>query len=495
MLALFMQSRLYRVAKLLRIGRVLRYVDLWLRYLLRLSESAIGLHHASPSGADAESQAASLASLDMQSAVRMTIGSWFPIDFTDARQRTLLIDVPVDTSHEFAAPVRQIVYLSVEPRTLDLSLQSVRNNLGFINRIVVLTKGSARDAIEAVATRHFYDVIILTDESLDSGEVPAEHTPRNTWLRRTLYRHHCIEANFLAADEDYIALRPVEASYYLNGDIHAGYYFREDMGTWLGGSPCLTSFDGGIRNTWRLLRQAGCPARGFSSHMPQIINKSVCNLIFDKFVNAPGVPAYDEWSLYFNVAGQLCPNHFMQLPYGALGWPLRTGDWFPEVTPQQPAFENYYPQNYARAKGGLFLGLDPLGDLSVKVRRTLESHALAHRVELTGDGIHYPGILGLIVRPDGLKFVATGTVFAGRLNIRRLLLINGSPNGAPMKGMIEMFVINSIGAVVDGESVRLGQVSWIPLRPPENEGFYQLKFFANLDGGGFETRGRITVIE
>jgi hypothetical protein len=167
-----------------------------------------------------------------------------------------------------------------------------------------------------------------------------EATARNTWLRHKLYQHDYIEANFLASDEDYLALRPLGLSHYLNADIHTGYYFLEDMGTWLAGSPRMTCFDGGIRNTWRLLREEQSPARGFSSHMPQIINKSVCNKIFDRFVDIRG-PAYDEWSLYFNVASQLYPSHFTQQPYSTLGWPMRTGDWFPELTPLEPAFENH----------------------------------------------------------------------------------------------------------------------------------------------------------
>ncbi len=66
-----------------------------------------------------------------------------------------LEDIATGASHEFAAPVRQLVYLSIHPEILDLSLASVRTNLAFIDRIVVLTSPSAKAAIEAVARRHF----------------------------------------------------------------------------------------------------------------------------------------------------------------------------------------------------------------------------------------------------------------------------------------------------------------------------------------------------
>ncbi|MGC1347430.1 MAG: hypothetical protein WA863_15350 [Methyloceanibacter sp.] len=45
-----------------------------------------------------------------------------------------------------------------------------------------------------------------------------------------------------------------------------------------------------------------------------------------------------------------------------------------EIDPVQPAFENHYPQNYETAEEhGMFVGLNPLGDLDAKTRRTKEA--------------------------------------------------------------------------------------------------------------------------
>jgi hypothetical protein len=73
----------------------------------------------------------------------------------------------------------------------------------------VLTKPAVKVAIEDVATRYFPDAVILTDDAVTGGELPADHQARNTWLRKNLYQQDCIEANFLAADEDAICLRPL----------------------------------------------------------------------------------------------------------------------------------------------------------------------------------------------------------------------------------------------------------------------------------------------
>jgi hypothetical protein len=183
-------------------------------------------------------------------------------------------------------------------------------------------------------------------------------------------------------------------------------------------SPTSPSFDRGMRNAWKLLAEAAYRPLAYASHMPQIVNKSLANEIFDRFVISPDGPAYDEWSLYFNVAQQLYPRHFATKPHGALGWPMRPGDWLPEIKLVEPAFENYYPQNYQTAERGMFVGLDPLGDLEANASRSREALADASRAEIKGGGAHSPGLLALIVTLEALKFVGSGTILAGMRNAR-----------------------------------------------------------------------------
>jgi hypothetical protein len=81
-----MRARLYRLAKRLSIGRLLRYLDLWARYLWRRSLSGLGSSsRRSARGTDAEAQAAALAHADMATAKRMAVASWFPLDLANAR--------------------------------------------------------------------------------------------------------------------------------------------------------------------------------------------------------------------------------------------------------------------------------------------------------------------------------------------------------------------------------------------------------------------------
>jgi len=405
--------------------------------------------------------------------LRKRAASFRPTSWREAGESVALAldDIAAGVSHDFAAPVRQMVYLSIHPEILDLSLTSARANLRFIDRVVILTSPQAKGAIAAVAKRHFGESVVLSDdEVLDGSAAAAEHTPRNTWLRRLLYRHEAIEPNFIAADEDYLALAPVGVDHFQNRDVHSGYYFLEDMGTWLAGSPTTTSFDRGMRNTWRLLREAAYPVRGFASHRPQIINKSLVNEIYGRFIMDADRAWHDEWSLYFNVARQRYPRHVRAVPTGTLGWPMRPGDWLPEILPTNPAFENYYPANYA--PDGMFARLSPRGDREAKIDRALAAIARARHAEVEGGGAHTPGMLGVVVTPEALKFVGTGTMLAGKGNVRRVLLLNGGTDAGPVKGKLEMFVTDARGALVRGETVRLGEVCWIPLLPPEAPGLY-----------------------
>jgi glycosyltransferase involved in cell wall biosynthesis len=428
--------------------------------------------------------------------LRARAAAFEPISWQEAGEsvKAALANIAHGEHHDFTFPVRQMVYLSANPEILDLSLASVRRHLAFIERVLVLTKPAAKVAVESVAARFFAEATVLTDDDLlGSDTLGREHTPRNTWLRKLLYRHEAIEANFIAADEDYFALKRVAAERFLKDGVHTGHYFLEDMGTWLAGSPTQTSYDRGIRNAWRLLREAGYPARGYASHMPQIMNKSLVNEIYDRLIISLEHAWLDEWSIYFNIAGALYPRHFRAKPYAALGWPMRTGDWYPEIVPEEPAFENYYVENYQ--PGSLFAGLDPLGDVEEKTARTLNAFDRAKLIEIEGDGSYKPANLALIVTPDCLTFLGEGTILSGRHNVRRVLLVNGAGEGAAVKGNLDMFLTEPLGAPIRGESVALGEVCWMPLLPPEKPDLYAIHFFATLaDGVRLETRGMLTVV-
>jgi hypothetical protein len=88
------QSGLYRLAKRLSLGRLLRYFALWALYLLRRGQSALSTQLRKEPASGIEAQAAALAAADLATAKRMTVASWFPLDLANARlHRALLASV------------------------------------------------------------------------------------------------------------------------------------------------------------------------------------------------------------------------------------------------------------------------------------------------------------------------------------------------------------------------------------------------------------------
>ena len=88
------QGRLYRLAKRLSLGRLLRYGALWARYGVRRGQSAFFTRQAQAPGARVAAEAAALAGADHADAKCMVVASWFPLDLANARlHRALLASV------------------------------------------------------------------------------------------------------------------------------------------------------------------------------------------------------------------------------------------------------------------------------------------------------------------------------------------------------------------------------------------------------------------
>jgi hypothetical protein len=88
------QGRLYRLAKRLSLGRLLRYGALWARYGVRRGQSAFFTRKAQAPGARVAAEAALLARADQAGAKRMVVASWFPLDLANAGlHRALLASV------------------------------------------------------------------------------------------------------------------------------------------------------------------------------------------------------------------------------------------------------------------------------------------------------------------------------------------------------------------------------------------------------------------
>jgi hypothetical protein len=158
----FGQGRLYRLAKRLSLGRLLRYGALWARYGLRRAQSALLSGKVRGPETDAAAQAAALAGADMTVAKRMAVASWFPLDLANARlHRALLASIAaaradlgvtpeildciesLKTGGDLTAAVDAMVERGVSPRTVNTALY-----------VLLLKRLPAASEAAMIASRH-----------------------------------------------------------------------------------------------------------------------------------------------------------------------------------------------------------------------------------------------------------------------------------------------------------------------------------------------------
>ena len=194
-----------------------------------------------------------------------------------------------------------------------------------------------------------------------------DHMARNFTLRGAFASPVAIDTEFLMADDDYRPLKPVEPSFFREGDKHRCFYFY-DLDDWPGDS---TPYDVGQHNVRELLGYLGYERLAYGSHMPQLIRKPYLDEAWKLASRLTDSPILCEWSLYFNVARALHPGDFCDPePFRALCWPQYPNEWPWWVRPPEYVFENFYPELYAA--GHLFDGLPTQLDAECAERHNVE---------------------------------------------------------------------------------------------------------------------------
>lgn len=243
---------------------------------------------------------------------------------------------------------KQVVYISIRADSLHRSLSSVIKNMSFITEAVILTSDKDFDSIIEKLKELPLEITVLKESDLEIFDLPHDHQIRNTFLRRKLYQYEKIEPNFIAFDDDSLVISKVNISDFLSNGKHKAYYFYDNGRDWLGAYPAPTSFDLGLWRTAKYLYSCGYDTKLYNSHMPQIINKEICNKILNRTSNL----GLDEWSIYFNIAKHLYPQSFEDQIYRAIGWPPNFDSWLPTSKPDNILFENFYDEPVGSLESG-----------------------------------------------------------------------------------------------------------------------------------------------
>lgn len=249
--------------------------------------------------------------------------------------------------------IKQMVILSARPEMLLETIPYIENYMAFIKELVIICPERLVDSI-----KEEYDgtlsIEFLTDEMLVGNEtLSTDHVSRNFMLRCLAMKHEgVIDNEFIMADDDNRPLRVIDESVFINNDTYVAYYFYS-LEKWRGAASNITSYDRGMFITRDFLNAKKLPTLQYSSHMPQIINKSIFCQMLAEYPEIVG-KAYDEWSLYFNYATYMYPTQFSIEKYKTLCWPSSPLNWNQLVEQDDYYFENYYEENYA--KEGIFYG-------------------------------------------------------------------------------------------------------------------------------------------
>jgi hypothetical protein len=270
----------------------------------------------------------------------------------------------------------QLVTLSTRPEVLAETWAHVRQFMGWVDELVVVTP-------KALAPRFAIDgATVLSDEdvtALSTGQLSAlDHTERNFTIRGGLGTRAEIDDVFLMSDDDYRPLKPVHPDLFLDGDRHRGFYFY-DLDAWPGDS---TTFDAGQHHTRELLGYLGYERLAYASHMPQIIRKAHLAEAWELADRLSPTRCLCEWAWYFNVARALHPGDYAEpQPFRTLCWPQYPNEWPWWIRPAEYVFENFYPELYL--PGHLFAGLptavDPDGAQRHNVEKILRWSELGRR--------------------------------------------------------------------------------------------------------------------
>ena len=230
----------------------------------------------------------------------------------------------------------------------------------FLTGIVIV---APRPVVEQCAARE-NDFVRFVDETEfiqpnkpeEYGLNGFEHASFNFILRTSIIcsarGFELLGENFLVMDDDNIPLEKIPLDIFFANKTYTGYYYQR-FSRILPEKFQLRSYDVSLQKTKKMLADKGIDnGFVFSSHMPQIINRTIF-IQACEFFNADryGYMICD-WSMYFNYAIKHHPKRFCRQPAPVICWPMNRGMAATSLLAVKRLFENSYAENYV--PGGLF---------------------------------------------------------------------------------------------------------------------------------------------
>lgn len=284
----------------------------------------------------------------------------------------------------------QIAYLSNRPEVLAETLGHVRHFMPWLRQAVVLCPASSMDAMRRENGAADGPELVLVDEDslltvAERRSLPSDHQERNAFLRGALIDRGPLDELFLQSDDDYRPLKPVDSSVFVDDGLLVHYAFY-DLALWRHG---LTDFDKGQQSSYVLLCYLGAGHLAFASHMPQVLDKALSQEAWAVARKLTGGTTFCEWAVPLNYARMMAPERFAEpRTFRTMCWPRFPHEWPYWQRPTDLAFENFYPELYAR--GGLFDGISTSIDADNPERQAVEKIARWHAFDIAAGQLRFP---------------------------------------------------------------------------------------------------------
>lgn len=249
--------------------------------------------------------------------------------------------------------VRQMVVLSSRNEDLLRALPCWDAYLPFIEELLVCCPPQNVAELQAVWHGRIRLQFCTDDVLLAGDSLPEDHTARNFYLRCLLMQKAPLDDVFIMTDDDYCPLLPLTQEVFVRDGRYQAYYCY-DLCAWHGTQGAYTSFDESMFRTRDFLLAEHLPTLQYSSHQPQIIDRTLYLAMLQDYPNIV-TQGLDEWSTYFNYAIACAPQRFEAQPYCSIAWPGAVTDWKLWCRPTHFYFENIYEVLYE--VGHLFEGL------------------------------------------------------------------------------------------------------------------------------------------
>lgn len=241
----------------------------------------------------------------------------------------------------------QFIFISIDLDNIKGSISSVDYHINFVKEYIIITSPELVDGFRTIKTKHKLTIIdettLLKEYAADFPQ--RDHQSKNWLLRASLLNLSFLDEEFIMLDDDNRPIKKISIDYFISKEGHYNAYYFYDLLNWH--SSC-SSYDKGQHNTQKILSDKNYELLSYSSHAPQIVNKTIFSQVIEEFFDIGLKTSIDEWSIYFNYAISKYPYLFHKKIFQTLNWPALPTDWIYQYEPESYSFENYYSDSYIK---------------------------------------------------------------------------------------------------------------------------------------------------